>query len=77
MIKKIATMRPLQLKTVVSEKTYMKLRVLVPNQNKKNDGLLPLVKKMPVVANFKPKNVEIWVVPSGIKGVQVINIYIT
>lgn len=59
------------------KKEYIKLKLVVPTSKSKKADLLPLVKKMPIVTNFKPKHLEVWAVPTKIKDCAVLHVFIT
>lgn len=59
------------------KKEYIKLKIIVPTSQSKKADLLPLVKRMPVVTNFKPKQIEVWAVPTKIKDCALLHVFIT
>ena len=55
---------------------YVKIRAILPREFDENTALVT-VKKMPIVANFEPKNVTIEAVNDELRKYIVVNVYIT
>lgn len=55
----------------------VKLQLIVPHDCPTGTKLQTLVKKMPIVANFKPSEVTIEVKPAESKKFSLVNVYLT
>jgi len=55
---------------------YVKISLIVPLTKKKRGNLMQTVKKFPVVANFKPKEVYLFAQPTKNEKFMIVDVYL-